>query len=170
MRYAGDHISILGPPVAPFCPFLAEGSPTKIDYRKKLVPLFYPLHSPLTVGPRILYLYTFFFKQSYIYICAPPSPAICPRPHGRAPGGPGDQAGPRGQAQARTERLSGEAPRILVSRAYKTRSNKNCGAFCWDVRTLNFLPTNGFSIEPLKVKLLAGEQKATEKTRVLLVG
>ena len=27
----------------------------------------------------------------------------------------------------------------------------------------NFLPTNGFSIKPLKVKLLAGEQKATEK-------
>ena len=26
----------------------------------------------------------------------------------------------------------------------------------------NFLPTNGFSIKPLKVKLLAGEQKATE--------
>ena len=26
----------------------------------------------------------------------------------------------------------------------------------------NFWPTNGFSIKPLKVKLLAGEQKATE--------
>ena len=26
----------------------------------------------------------------------------------------------------------------------------------------NFLPANGFSIKPLKVKLLAGEQKATE--------
>ena len=26
----------------------------------------------------------------------------------------------------------------------------------------NLLPTNGFSIKPLKVKLLAGEQKATE--------
>ena len=31
-------------------------------------------------------------------------------------------------------------------------------AFCLDVRTLNFLPTNGFSTKPLKVKLLAGEQ------------
>ena len=30
---------------------------------------------------------------------------------------------------------------------------------CWD---FIFLPTNGFSIKPLKVKLLAGEQKATE--------
>ena len=30
----------LGPPVVPFYPFLGEGSPTKIDYRKKLVPLF----------------------------------------------------------------------------------------------------------------------------------
>ena len=27
---------------------------------------------------------------------------------------------------------------------------------------LYFFPTNGFSIKPLKVKLLAGEQKATE--------
>ena len=26
------------------------------------------------------------------------------------------------------------------------------------------MPTNGFSIKPLKVKLLAGEQKATEET------
>ena len=25
----------LGPPVVPFCPFLEEGSPIKIDYRKK---------------------------------------------------------------------------------------------------------------------------------------
>ena len=32
---------------------------------------------------------------------------------------------------------------------------------CWD---FNFLPTNGFSIKTLKVKLLAGEQKATEMT------
>ena len=31
-----------------------------------------------------------------------------------------------------------------------------------DVRTLTCLPTNGFSTKPLKVKLLAGEQKATE--------
>ena len=31
-----------------------------------------------------------------------------------------------------------------------------CSAF-------NCLPTNGVSIKPLKVKLLAGEQKATEK-------
>ena len=39
--------------------------------------------------------------------------------------------------------------------------SQNFGAFCLDART-NFLPTNGFSIGPLKVKLLAGEQKATE--------
>ena len=30
---------------------------------------------------------------------------------------------------------------------------------CWD---LSFLPANGLSIKPLKVKLLAEEQKATE--------
>ena len=30
---------------------------------------------------------------------------------------------------------------------------------CWD---FNFLPTNGFSTKPLELKLLAGEQKATE--------
>ena len=35
-------------------------------------------------------------------------------------------------------------------------------AFCLDIRTLTFVPTNGFSITPLKAKLVAGEQKATE--------
>ena len=34
---------------------------------------------------------------------------------------------------------------------------------CWD---FNFLPTNGFSIKPLKVKLLAGEQKASVSWRL----
>ena len=34
------------------------------------------------------------------------------------------------------------------------------GAVCLDVRCL---PTNGFSIKPLRVKLLAEEQKATEE-------
>ena len=28
-------VCILGPPVVPFCPFWGEGSPTKIDCRKK---------------------------------------------------------------------------------------------------------------------------------------
>ena len=39
-------------------------------------------------------------------------------------------------------------------------------AFCLDVGTLTFLPTSGFffSMKPLKVKLVAGEQKATEST------
>ena len=37
------------------------------------------------------------------------------------------------------------------------------GAFCWMLGLFAFLPTNGFSIKPLKVKLLAGEQKATEE-------
>ena len=36
------------------------------------------------------------------------------------------------------------------------------GAVCLD-RTLVFCQTHGFSIKPLKVQLLAGEQKATEK-------
>ena len=30
----------LGPPVVPFYPFLGEGSPTTIDYRKNRIPLF----------------------------------------------------------------------------------------------------------------------------------
>ena len=34
----------------------------------------------------------------------------------------------------------------------------------------NFLPTNGFSIKPLKVKLLAGEQKATMRHTVTCLG
>ena len=34
-----------------------------------------------------------------------------------------------------------------------------CAKGCED---FNFLPTTGFSMQPLKVKLLAGEQKATE--------
>ena len=39
------------------------------------------------------------------------------------------------------------------------------GAFgkgCWD---FNFLPTDGVSIKPLKVKLFAGEQQATKVRR-----
>ena len=35
--------------------------------------------------------------------------------------------------------------------------------FAWMLGLL--LPTNGFSIKPLKVRLLADEQKATEKAR-----
>lgn len=38
----------------------------------------------------------------------------------------------------------------------------NIGAFCSDVRTLSVLPTTGFAIKLLNVKLLAGEQRATE--------
>ena len=43
---AGFRPSTVGPPVVPFLTnfFGWEGSPTKIDYRKKLVPLFYPLY------------------------------------------------------------------------------------------------------------------------------
>ena len=33
--FKDGHIHSLGPPVVPFTPFLGEGSPTKIDYRKK---------------------------------------------------------------------------------------------------------------------------------------
>ena len=32
--------TLLGPPVVPFSPFWGEGSPTSLDYRKKLVHLF----------------------------------------------------------------------------------------------------------------------------------
>ena len=38
----------------------------------------------------------------------------------------------------------------------------NMFAFCLDARTLTFLLTNGLSIKPGQVKLLAGEPKATE--------
>ena len=34
--------------------------------------------------------------------------------------------------------------------------------FAWMLGLNHFLPTNGFSIKPPRVKLLAGEQKATE--------
>ena len=37
-------IGQLGPPVVPFYPFFGESSPAKIDYRKKLAPLSYPLY------------------------------------------------------------------------------------------------------------------------------
>ena len=29
-------VELLGPPLVPFYPFLGEGSPSKIDYRKKV--------------------------------------------------------------------------------------------------------------------------------------
>ena len=48
------------------------------------------------------------------------------------------------------------------------------GEFCQEMLGLNnFLPTNGFSIKPLKVELLAGEQKPTELVtgeHVLIIG
>ena len=44
----------LGPPVVTFSPFLVEGSPTKVDYRKKLVPLFHPLYCLGETRPQAL--------------------------------------------------------------------------------------------------------------------
>ena len=38
-----SHLRHLGPPAVPFYPFVGEGSPTKIDYRKR-VPLFQPVY------------------------------------------------------------------------------------------------------------------------------
>ena len=35
LNMTDEGLSRLGPPVVPFCPFLGEGSPSKIDYRKK---------------------------------------------------------------------------------------------------------------------------------------
>ena len=56
----------------------------------------------------------------------------------------------------------GESRRELLQRL-EAWLDLSFGACCLDVRTLTFLPTiNGFSIKPLKVKLLAGEQKAAE--------
>ena len=46
------------------------------------------------------------------------------------------------------------------------RCDRPSAPFLWCIligcQDFNLLPTNGFSIKPLKVKLLAGEQKATE--------
>ena len=42
-------VRLLGPPVVPFYPFLGEGSPTKIDYRKK----GYPYVNLSTKGPSL---------------------------------------------------------------------------------------------------------------------
>ena len=39
-RFGFGFQPLLGPPVVPFYPFLGEGSPTKVDYIKKKVPLF----------------------------------------------------------------------------------------------------------------------------------
>ena len=39
-----------------------------------------------------------------------------------------------------------------------------------DVRTLTFLPTKRFFFKPLKVKLLAGEQKATKFSVLMILG
>ena len=39
-----------------------------------------------------------------------------------------------------------------------------CCILTRDVRSFIFLPTNGISMKPLKVKLLAGEQKATKRS------
>ena len=48
--------------------------------------------------------------------------------------------------------------------------NQNFGAFCERLLGLNdVLAMNGFSIKPLKVKLLAGEQKATEKAQLFFL-
>ena len=43
-----------------------------------------------------------------------------------------------------------------------TSPHRYFGAVCLDVRTLAFSQLLGFSFKPLKVKLLAGEQKATK--------
>ena len=65
---------------------------------------------------------------------------------------------------------------VLVEHLIDRRADRNrsvgpgCGRFqlqhLWRMllgcSDSNFLPTNGFSIKPLKVELLAGEQKATE--------
>ena len=74
-------------------------------------------------------------------------------------------------SEAAAPALNGVKPQPQLAPARASLSAKFLrdlvfGAFCLDVRTLTFLPTNGFSIKPLKlklkVKLLAGEQKATE--------
>ena len=51
----------LGPPVVPFYPFFGEGSPTKIDYRIKLVPSYSNLS---TGGPRKPEVFSRVFLQN----------------------------------------------------------------------------------------------------------
>ena len=51
---------------------------------------------------------------------------------------------------------------FCIQRISVCKPHGRFGAVCLDVRTFNFLPTNRFPIKPLKVKLFAGEQKATE--------
>ena len=71
--------------------------------------------------------------------------------------------------------LHRELRRNGVSAARWTVNKKPvCEEYClWcilpsNVRT-NFLPTHGFSIKPLNVKLLAGEQKATESLQAFFI-
>ena len=62
---------------------------------------------------------------------------------------------------------NGHAPKTMLLGRRTEKQQIPCiyfGAFCMDVRTLTFCQLKGFSIKPLKVKLLAGEQKATEYT------
>ena len=49
-RVVGVPSALLGPPIVPFDPFLEEGSPTKIDDKKKLVPTYSNLS---TGGPSL---------------------------------------------------------------------------------------------------------------------
>ena len=64
-----------------------------------------------------------------------------------------------------SEGASHRYPRALKMGAFEGCSNRVIlcfGAFCLDVRTLSFWETSWFSIKPLQVKVLEGEQKATE--------
>ena len=90
----------LGPPVVPFYPFLGEGSPTKIDYRKR-VPLFCPLYWR-TLFLRVLVSFSpFNFERtnlSQLDTCSNSSPGDLstllgvgfPSPPNPDPGGGGD--------------------------------------------------------------------------------
>ena len=56
-----------------------------------------------------------------------------------------------------------ERTNIALGVASIPSHNEYFGACCQGMLGLNnFLPTSGFSTKPLKVKLLAGEQKATQ--------
>ena len=65
--------------------------------------------------------------------------------------------------EALLQKSAPQIRQVVMDEAPWAVANQSFGACCLDVRTLTFCQLAGFfSIKPLKVKLLAGEQKATE--------
>ena len=60
-------VSLLGPPVVPFCPFLGEGSPTKIDYRKKGTLILTSVLEGFQSNPKEVCSYSFHLLKNILY-------------------------------------------------------------------------------------------------------